>query len=95
MNQNNKYENKSENQNIILPKYQNNENNNSNYNFSYSNNYDESEKNEIFKTSIFKYNNSKKSLISNIILDNSLTSQNSSCIRNLTEILNESKFKSK
>ena len=95
INQNIKYENKNQNQNIIFPKYENNEDNNSNYNFSYSNNYEESEKNEIFKTSIFKYNNSKKSLISNIILDNSLTSQNSSCIRNLTEILNESKFKSK
>ena len=74
INQNIKYENKNQNQNIIFPKYENNEDNNSNYNFSYSNNYDESEKNEIFKTSIFKYNNSKKSLISNIILDKEIYS---------------------
>ncbi len=94
MNQNIKYENKSENQNIIIPKYQNNENNNSNYNFSYSNYNNINEKNENFQNSIFKRNNSKETLISNILLDNSLTSQNSSSLRNLTEILNESKFKS-
>ena len=74
MNQNNKYENKSENQNIILPKYQNNENNNSNYNFSFVviiMKMKKNEKNEIIQNSTFKGNNSKESIISNILLYNS------------------------
>ena len=74
MNQNNKYENKSENQNIILPKYQNNENNDSNYNFSFAATImkmKKNEKNEIIQNSTFKGNNSKESLIRNILLYNS------------------------
>ena len=79
----NKSDNESENQNII---FSNNQNEKSNSNiFSLS-------KSENSSISIFtKGNKKEKTKISNIIFDNSFTSESSSSLKNITHILSESK----
>ena len=79
----NKSENISENQKIIFSNEQNNEINNSNIFLS---------ENENSLINTFKKDNKKEqTIISNIIFDNSFTSENSSSLKNITHILNETK----
>ena len=79
----NKSENISENQKIIFSNEQNNEINNSNIFLS---------ENENSLINTFKKDNKKEqTIISNIIFDNSFTSENSSSLKNITQILNETK----
>ena len=79
----NKSENISENQKIIFSNEQNNEINNSNIFLS---------ENENSLINIFKKDNKKEQkIINNIIFDNSFTSENSSSLKNITHILNETK----
>ena len=79
----NKSENISENQKIIFSNDRNNEINNSNIFLS---------ENENSLINTFKKDNKKEqTIISNIIFDNSFTSENSSSLKNITQILNETK----
>ena len=79
----NKSENISENQKIIFSNDRNNEINNSNIFLS---------ENENSLINTFKKDNKKEqTIISNIIFDNSFTSENSSSLKNITHILNETK----
>ena len=81
---NNKSEIDIENHNIIFSNYQNDENYKSNI-FSLS-------ENENSSINIFsKENKKQKTIISNIIFDKSFTSENSSSLKNITQILNETK----
>ena len=98
--QSNKNENNSnENQNLIITKYPNNEINNSIYNSSSKRinsniNIKDNNKISLEKRNCEENLIKKNSIISNILFENSLTSPNSSSLKDFTEILNKTITKS-